>query len=109
MVLRLFIIYFFISWQSSSFAQTLDSTYKKKWHEIDSLIINKDLTKSALEKVNKLYFLAKKQQLPGQIIKCLIYQYTLEGKIISDDANLAIHKIKTEIATSRDEIQKAVL
>ena len=109
MVLRLLIINFFLLCLSSSIAQTLENTYKNKWLEIDSLVIKKDLTKSALEKVNTLYFLAKKHQLPGQVIKCLVYQYTLEEKIISEDANWAIKKIKTEIVSSKDEMQKAIL
>ena len=52
---------------------------------------------------------AKQKQLNAQVLKSLVYQYTLEERITSDNPNRAINNLKGEISATRDEVQKAVL
>jgi hypothetical protein len=73
--------YFIIS------AQTIESIYKNQWHEIDSLIVEKDLPKSALEKVNTIYADAKIKKLDAEVIKALLYKLSLEDKTEEQDVN----------------------
>jgi uncharacterized protein YfaS (alpha-2-macroglobulin family) len=90
-------------------AQVSDNTFKKEWGEIDSLMMKAGLPKSALEKVKELTKQAKQKQLNAQVLKSLIYQFTLEERITSDNPNRAINNLKEEIAATGDEVQKAVL
>ena len=50
------------------------SQYAKQWEEIDSLIVLKDLPKSALVKVNVIYADAKSKHLQDEVIKTLLYR-----------------------------------
>jgi hypothetical protein len=60
-------------------------------------------------KLDALYKKAKQQQLPGQLIKILIYRYTLEDRITTNDDNHIIKSIKAEIASAADETQRSIL
>lgn len=93
----------------ASKAQTTDTVFKKEWIGIDTLIIKNDLTRTALQKVNALYQRAKQQQLHGQVIKSLIYRYTLENRFTDNNPNLIANSIQSEITTAKDETQKAIL
>ena len=90
-------------------AETNDTLFKKEWIGINTILIKQDLTRTALDKVNTLYQKAKQKKLPDQVIKCLIYQYSLQGRITSADPNPIIQKIQSEITLSTDETQKAIL
>ncbi|MDP1809902.1 MAG: alpha-2-macroglobulin family protein [Sediminibacterium sp.] len=90
-------------------AGTNDTLFKKEWIGINTILIKQDLTRTALDKVNTLYQKAKQKKLPDQVIKCLIYQYSLQGRITSVDPNPIIQKIQSEITLSTDETQKAIL
>lgn len=90
-------------------AGTSDTLFKKEWIGIDTILIKQDLTRTALDKVNTLYQKAKQKKLSDQVIKCLIYQYSLQERITSVDPNPIIQKIQSEITLSTDETQKAVL
>ena len=59
-------------------AQQKMTNYDKKWKAIDSLINKKGLTQSALQEVNTLYTLAKKEQQQAQLIKALVYKASLQ-------------------------------
>ncbi len=90
-------------------AQVTDTAFRKEWTAIDSLILKNDLTRTALEKVNTLYRKAKLQHQPGQVIKTLLYRYSLEDRITTDKPDHIISSIKTEINAASDETEKAVL
>ncbi len=90
-------------------AQQKDTAFAKDWLAIDTLIVKGDLTRTALEKVNTLYQKAKQQQLPAQIIKSLVYRYTLEERITSNNPNLVFDSIQAQIATTKDATQQAIL
>src|SRR4030095_14227032 len=48
--------------------------YEKEWKLIDSLMNKKNLPKSALVEVNKLYAAAKKEKQEAQWVKAVIYK-----------------------------------
>ena len=109
MSLRNFYLFILLSFSIAANAQVTDTLFSKEWIGIDTLIIKNDLTRSALEKVNALYQKAKQRQLPGQVIKSLIYRYTLENRISDNNFNLIISILQSEIRTAADETQKAIL
>lgn len=109
MTLRNLYISILLSVPLCSQAGTSDTLFKKEWIGIDTILIKQDLTRTALDKVNTLYQKAKQKKLSDQVIKCLIYQYSLQERITSVDPNPIIQKIQSEITLSTDETQKAVL
>ncbi|MCW3087102.1 MAG: alpha-2-macroglobulin, partial [Sediminibacterium sp.] len=90
-------------------AQDTDTAFRKEWIAIDTLIVKNDLTRTALEKVNALQLRARQNRLPGQVIKALIYRYTLEDRITTNDPAHGINSIRAEITASKDETQTAIL
>src|SRR4051794_25490533 len=85
------------------------SPYTKQWEEIDSLIVLKDLPKSALEKVNILYADAKAKHLQDEVIKTLLYRLSLEKKVKDDDINTRFSMLTKELQSTDDAISKAIL
>ena len=90
-------------------AQNRDIRFGKQWQEIDSLIIQEDLSKTALDKVNKLSATVKPAGIHDQVIRCLLYRISLEEKIMPDDPNRVIKIIQAELSTSGDTAEKAIL
>ncbi len=90
-------------------AQNTDTVFKKEWVGIDTLIVNHDLTKTALEKLGFLYEKAKKKQLHDQVVKCLVYQFTLQQRITDGSPTALFKHIEKELTQSKDEIQQAIL
>jgi len=90
-------------------AQTADSVFAKKWREIDSLITQKELPKSALVKVNALYKDAKAQHLDAQAIKALLYRLSLEDEIKDQYINAVVKTYDAEIAAATNTIQQSIL
>ena len=94
---------------SQLFAQKLDTSFSKRWLEIDTLIATKNVSKQALEKVTILYTNAKQQHNDVQIIKCLIYKLGLEDKVFENKPNNAISILQKEIAETTNEAVKSIL
>lgn len=105
----IFTILFLLSASFTSIAQRTDTAFQKEWLAIDTLIAKNDLTKTALEKVTIVYQKAKQRNLPAQVIKSLVYQYTLTDRITTNQPNHIFKSIQAEITQSKDEIQKAIL
>jgi len=59
-----------------SFAQQTFN-YDRAWRKVDTLILIKGLTQSALTEVNKIYATAKKEKNDAQVIKSLLYKMDL--------------------------------
>ena len=59
---RAFILFSFILFTHHLSAQQKMTNYTALWKKIDSLSTKKGLTQSALEEVNKIYVLAKKEK-----------------------------------------------
>lgn len=109
MRLRTFTLVCFAVFSITAYGQKKDTSFQKEWLGIDTLIANSDLTRTALDKVNALYQKAKQKQLPAQVIKTLIYRYSLEDKIKDNDPNHIIVTIKKEIDQSTDDVQRSIL
>src|ERR1041385_1644917 len=85
----------------TSLAQTPINKYKKEWQQVDALV-KKQLPKSALKQVKKIYQLAKKDKQDAQIIKALIYVIGLKATITEDSETKAITDMEREIATAHE-------
>src|ERR1044072_8613888 len=83
--------------------------YKKQWQEIDSLIVLKDLPKTALEKVNILYADAKSKNIHNEIIKALLYQLSLSQKTTDEDINKQLVRVKHELQTTNNPVSRSIL
>src|SRR5436190_1536016 len=68
--MRLRLIIFLISITASfiSIAQKADTVFQKDWMAVDTLLIKKGLTKTALEKVNVVYQKAIQQRSTKKIL-----------------------------------------
>jgi uncharacterized protein YfaS (alpha-2-macroglobulin family) len=73
--------------------------YEQEWKLIDSLINKKNLPKSALTEVNKVYAAAKKDNQEAQWVKAIIYWNRLQEPE-DQDINQSIHKLAAEITTA---------
>lgn len=93
----------------SAGAQNTDTAFQREWLRIDTLIVQKDLTRTALDGVAAVYKKAKQQQLPAQTIKCLIYQYSLQQRLTDRTPNLLLKQVQDELAHTRNETERAIL
>ena len=64
----------------NSFAQSPIKLYEKEWKKVDELVSKKNLPKSALTEVKKIYSLDKKEKQDAQVIKALIYMTGLQSE-----------------------------
>ncbi len=104
-VLIFLIFSIFISLQIK--AQPIVKNYEKEWKQVDAFI-KKELPKSALVQVKKIYLLAKKEQQDAQIIKALVYLTGLQDEITENSEAKAIADIEKEITTA-NEPAKSIL
>jgi hypothetical protein len=101
----IFLIFiFFISLQTK--AQPIVKNYEKEWKQVDAFV-KKELPKSALEQVKKIYQLAKKDGSTGspqdaQIIKALVYMTGLQQGITENSEVKSIADIEKEISTATE-------
>lgn len=82
------------------FAQKSDTAYTAQWKKVDEFV-NKGLTKSALEEVNKIYATAKKAGNDVQIIKSLLYQLNLNQNVQEEAGVKNIATIEKEMSLSK--------
>ncbi|HZG99752.1 MAG TPA: MG2 domain-containing protein, partial [Flavisolibacter sp.] len=79
-----------------SFAQQTDS-YNAAWKRIDQLLQQKNLPKSALEEVQKIYVKAKKESNDAQLIKALYYIGQVQQQTRENNQPLAIAELEKEM------------
>src|SRR5215813_10019171 len=87
----------FISLQT----QAQSRNYEKEWKQVNTLM-EKQLPKSALEEVRKIYQLAKKEKQDAQIIKALVYMTGLQRGLTENGEVKAIAEIESEIKTANE-------
>jgi uncharacterized protein YfaS (alpha-2-macroglobulin family) len=80
------------------------SDYSKLWKRVDSLM-NKGLTKSALEVVKGIYNLARKENNSPQVVKAVMKKMQLESQMEEFSLEKAINNLNTEIAESKYPVQ----
>jgi alpha-2-macroglobulin-like protein/alpha-2-macroglobulin family protein/MG2 domain-containing protein len=78
-------------------AQSNNNSYEKNWKKVDSLITKKGLTQSALQEVNNIYALAKKEKNDAQLIKALLYKMNLQEATREDAVQKNIKNLEEEI------------
>jgi hypothetical protein len=82
--------------------------YHAEWQKVDELIQKKNLPKTALEEVKKIYALAKRDKQDAQIVKSLIYTFGLQNDNREDNFVQAIKELEKEIAAN-NEPAKSIL
>ena len=75
--------------------------YEKEWKKVDDFV-KKNLPKSALTEVKKIYVLAKKEKQDAQVIKSLVYMTGLQDENREDNKDSSIREIEKEIAASQE-------
>ena len=83
-------------------AQGSSDNHDREWGRIDSLFGRKGLAQSALDEVNKLYLIAKKEKNDPQIIKSLIYQFGLQENKEENAPLKSILRVEHEIAAAKE-------
>jgi hypothetical protein len=73
--------------------------YEQEWKLADSLMNKRNLPKSALEEVNKIYIAAKKDKLEAQWVRAVIYKNHLQ-EIDDRDINQSIGGLEEEISAA---------
>jgi hypothetical protein len=108
MMLRISVLLGFLVFSFTSFAQQKDTSFTREWIDIDTLVLNDGMTKTALEKVNILYEKAARLQLKAQKIKCLIYRYSLESIVTEKGPVEIATELQQEIKNSSDPISQSI-
>ena len=75
--------------------------YEKEWKNVEEFN-KKDLPKSALAEVKKIYALAKKDLQDAQVIKSLVYMTGLQSETREDNEILSIKETEKEISAVKE-------
>lgn len=75
--------------------------YEKEWKKVEEFN-KKNLPKSALAEVKKIYTLAKKDQQDAQVIKSLVYMTGLQSETRENNEILSIKEIEKEIPSAKE-------
>ncbi|MGZ8537132.1 MAG: MG2 domain-containing protein, partial [Flavisolibacter sp.] len=79
-------------------------TYDAQWKNINDLFQKKNLPKSALVEVKKIYTQAKKENQQAQVIKALSYMIMIQDENRENSEVLSINEIEKEITTSKEPV-----
>ena len=85
-------------------AQVMVKKYEKEWKRVDELATKKNLPKSALVEVKKIYALAKKEKQDAQVIKAVVYMIGLQQENREDNELTGIKEIEKEIASGKEPV-----
>lgn len=84
-------------------AYTQSTTYyEKEWMKVDDLIQKKNLPRSALEEVKKIYSRAKVEKQDAQVIKALVYMAGLQQENRENNELLIIKELEKEISINKE-------
>ncbi len=83
----------------SANAQSPVKNYDKEWKKVEDFV-KKNLPKSALEEVKKIYDMAKNEKQDAQIIKSLVYISSLQNETRENNEIISIDEIEKEITTT---------
>ena len=90
-------------------AQKKDTLYQKEWKEVENLVFIQGLNRSALDKVNAIYKMAKAKGQQAQVIKTLLYRSNLEIQHEEKSINKEIAFLKKEATNTNDAVAKSIL
>lgn len=85
------------------FSQGPVKNYTKEWKKVEDFT-NKNLPKSALAEVKKIYALAKAEKQDAQLIKSLVYMIGLQNENREDNAIFSIAELEKEMASSKEPV-----
>src|SRR6187200_356629 len=88
---------------TNGYSQAPVKNYEKEWKNVNQLM-EKELPKSALIEVKKIYQLAKAEKQPAQIIKTLVFMAGLQSENVVDIDIETIKEFEKEIATSKEPV-----
>ncbi len=94
----------------TSIAQSIKN-FEAQWKKVDEYV-SKNLPKSALAEVKKIYELAKKEKQEAQIIKSLVYTIGLQQQTREESEIAGIQEIEKEILLNKEpaaSILKSIL
>ena len=77
--------------------------YDNEWKKVDAFN-KKELPKSALAEVKKIYVLAKKEKQDAQVIKSLVYMTGLQSENREDNEVFSIAEVEKEISLSKEPV-----
>ncbi|MGZ8551748.1 MAG: hypothetical protein ACXWV2_13840 [Chitinophagaceae bacterium] len=77
--------------------------YETSWKKVEDYV-TKNLPKSALAEVKKIYQLAKKEKQDAQVIKSLVYMTGLQNENREASEIFSITEIEKEIAASKEPV-----
>jgi len=77
--------------------------YEKEWKKVDGFA-KKNLPKSTLTEVKKIYELAKKEKQDAQLIKAVVYMIGLQQENREENEALSISEIEKEIIASKEPV-----
>ena len=84
----------------STSAQVIVKNYEKEWRQVETLV-KKQLPRSALEEVNKIYQLARREKQDAQIIKALVYMVSLQQGVTENGDIQGTSDLEKELTTAR--------
>ena len=93
----------------SGIAQEKPTDFSKLWAATDSLILQQNLTKTAIAQTDRIYLLAKKEKQTDQQIKALLYKISLNEQVAENSSNECIRLMEQEINICMDPVMKALL
>ncbi|MCX6318570.1 MAG: MG2 domain-containing protein [Bacteroidetes bacterium] len=88
----------------SASSQNPVKNYESAWKKVDAFT-EKQLPKSALAEVKKIYSLAKKEKQDAQVIKSLLYMFRLQAENREDNEILSIKELEKEIQISAEPVK----
>jgi hypothetical protein len=85
----------------SAKSQNPVKNYTQEWNKVDAFM-KKELPKSALTEVKKIYALAKKENQDAQVIKALVMMSNLQEEIREENSPLSVAEIEKEIPLAKE-------
>ncbi len=79
-----------------------NNNYEREWKNIDDLIQKKNLPRTALDEVKKIYAAAKQKGQDAQLIKALIYRGSLQQQTREENAIASIKELEAELVTIKE-------
>lgn len=104
-----FILSIFLSISTLTIGAQEKIPYVKEWLEIDTLITQINQPKTALQKINNLKIIARKDNHAPTVIRCLIYQLSLQENLTEQNINHRINAWETEINNTSNLAEQAIL
>ena len=94
---------FYSLFANTANSQNVIKNYEQAWKKVED-DVKKNLPKSALTEVKKIYELAKKENQDAQIIKALVYMTGLQRENRDDNEVFSIAETEKEIAISKEPV-----